>query len=527
MHARVETPSHPVLPHLEALLGREHVIVDPTEREFYSTDVYASGRLPLAVVRPASAADVSRIVQLAAAHGLSVVPRGGGASYTDGYTPAEDGALLVDTSRMNRIVEINERDMYVVVQVGVTWAALHEALKSRGLRTPFFGPFSGIAATVGGSLSQNSVSWGTGQWGVSGETVLATEVVLGEGEVVRTGSWGAANSVPFFRSYGPDLTGLFMGDSGAFGIKTAVSLRLLRRPEHALGLSFGFADFASMAAGMEAAAKEGLNTINFGLDPRLQQGQLGRASVATGLQAAREVFRSSRGVLDGLRQVGKLGLAGRSFLKRAVYSAHWLVEGVDRAAVRSAAGRLREVLQPHGAEVAATVPTVAYAMPFMPLFNVRGPKGERWVPVHGILPFSRALAFHEELTAYFARNAERMRRVHLDHGAMFMTIGTNAFLYEPAFYWHDATTINHERLVPAEHLKSLPRYEPNPEGRALMHEVKHALADLFQKHGAAHLQIGKFYPYMHGRDPPTAELIREIKGVVDPRRRLNPGALGL
>jgi FAD/FMN-containing dehydrogenase len=176
--------------------------------------------------------------------------------------------------------------MYVVVQVGVTWAKLNEALLARGLRTPFYGPFSGLAATVGGSLSQNSVTWGTGVFGVSGETPLGVEVVIGTGEVIRTGSWGAAGGVPFLRSYGPDLTGLFMGDCGARGVKTAVALRLMRCNAHIMGLSFGFPDFRSMAAGMEAAAKESLNLTNFGLVPTLQQGQLGKADRATALQPA-------------------------------------------------------------------------------------------------------------------------------------------------------------------------------------------------------------------------------------------------
>ena len=72
------------------------------------------------------------------------------------------------------------------------------------------------------------------------------------------------------RLYGPDLTGLFMSDAGALGIKTTVSMRLMPRREHVLGLSFGFKDFDSMAAGMEAAAREGVNLTNFGLDPALQ-----------------------------------------------------------------------------------------------------------------------------------------------------------------------------------------------------------------------------------------------------------------
>jgi FAD/FMN-containing dehydrogenase len=512
---------------LAAIVGRPHLTTDETERVFYSTDIYRAGEMPAAVVRPASADEVAAVVRCCVARGVAVVPRGGGASYTDGYTPTEAGSITIDTSRLDRILEINERDMYVVAQVGVTWARLNEALGERGLRTPFFGPFSGLAATVGGSLSQNSVTWGTGVFGVSGETPLGVEVVLGTGETVRTGSWGAANGTPFLRSYGPDLTGLFMGDCGAFGIKTAVSLRLMRRNPQVMGLSFGFPDFERLAAGMEAAAKEGLNLTNFGLDPALQEGQLGKADAATALRSALAVWKTSRGVIDGLGQLARMALAGRGFLKGSVFSAHWLVDGLDDASCRSAVARLRAVLQPHGAEVPATVPTVANAMPFMPLYNVRSPLGERWVPVHGLLPFSRVAAFREELTAYYAQHAEEMKRLRVRHGAMFMTVGTNAFLYEPVFYWADVTNITQERLMPEGYAATLPTFDDNPEGRALVDRMKHGIADLFQRHGAAHLQIGKFYPYMRGRDPGTAGLVRDLKRLVDPQRRLNPGSLGL
>ena len=527
MNAELSQGPHPLIGQLTALLGADHVVTDPVERRFYSTDIYNEGQLPLAVVRPANAADVSQIAHLAVAAGVSLVARGGGASYTDGYVPSESNSIMIDTSRMNRILEINERDMYVVVQAGVTWAALNEALKAKGLRTPFFGPFSGLAATIGGSLSQNSVTWGSGVFGVSGETPLCVEVVLANGDTLRTGSWAAANSVPFFRSYGPDLTGLFMGDGGAFGIKTAVSLRLMRRNDFVMGLSFGFRSFEAMSAGMEAAAKEGLNLTNFGLDPALQQGQLGKADAATAMQSAAAVFKTSRNIFDGTKQLLKMAFAGRGFLKGAVFSAHWIVDGLDEVSCRAAVARLRSVLQPHGAEVPATVPTVANAMPFMPLYNVRSPLGERWVPVHGILAFSRVAAFHQELAAYYAINEARMKELKIRYGAMFMTVSTNAFLYEPVFYWEDTTNITQERLLPEGYLQTLPKFAENLAGRKLVDDMKKAIADIFQRHGAAHLQIGKFYPYLRGREPQTAKFIREIKSLVDPRRRMNPGTLGL
>ncbi|KAA0209305.1 MAG: FAD-binding oxidoreductase, partial [Proteobacteria bacterium] len=102
-------------------IGRDQVLTDPAEREFHAMDVYNALELPLAVVRPGSTAELQAVVRLAAAAGVALVPRGGGASYTDGYLPATPNSLLVDTSRLNRIIEINTEDMYVTAEPGVTW----------------------------------------------------------------------------------------------------------------------------------------------------------------------------------------------------------------------------------------------------------------------------------------------------------------------------------------------------------------------------------------------------------------------
>ncbi len=190
------------------------------------------------------------MVAAACAAGVSVVPRGGGASYTDGYLPSEPDSILLDTLRLDRIVELNQQDMYVTVEAGVTWAKLNEALVPLGLRTPFYGPFSGLAATVGGSVSQHSVSWGTGVYRRVSGIRSRDRGGARRRSIVRTGTAGTRGASPFFRHYGPDLTGLFTGDAGALGVKTRITLRLMRRPQEFVGLSFKFADFDSMYAGM-------------------------------------------------------------------------------------------------------------------------------------------------------------------------------------------------------------------------------------------------------------------------------------
>jgi len=512
---------------LRRILGPERVVTQRSELEFHSQDVYRIGKLPAALIRPASTEQLALALRAIASSGLPIVPRGGGMSYTDGYLPTLDNSIMVDVQAMNRVVAIDAEDGYVTVDCGATWKELFDALAPHGVRTPYFGPLSGLRSTIGGALSQGSMFLGSGRYGAAAESVIGLDIVLVDGTVLHLGAHANRNGEPFYRQIGPDTLGMFLSDCGALGIKTAVALRLMKRNSHVMGLSFGFKDFSSLASGMEAAAKLGLNLTNFGLDPALQQGQLGKADVATAMQSALAVWKTSRGPLDGLVQLTKMAFAGRGFLKGAVFSGHWIVDGVDDASCRAAVAKLRAALQPHGAEVPATVPTVANAMPFMPLYNVRSPRGERWVPIHGILPFSRVEAFRAEISRYYEAHEADMKRLRIRYGAMFMTVATNAFLYEPVFYWEDGYNIAQERLLPAGYQETLPKFADNPEGRALVDKMKHGIADIFQRHGAIHLQIGKFYPYMRGRDPQTAELIRSVKQLIDPQRRLNPGALGL
>lgn len=519
--------SSDIVQQLGAAIGREHVLTDAGEREFHAMDVYNARELPIAVVRPGSTAELQAVVKIAAGAGIALVARGGGASYTDGYLPATPDSLLVDTSRMNRIIRINAEDMYVTVEPGVTWNDLWAALKEKGLRTSFWGPFSGIKATVGGSSSQNSASLGSGNYGVSADAILGFEIVLANGEILRTGAHAAANGQPFFRWYGPDLTGIFCGDAGALGIKASISLRLIKDPPYFGAASFGFESFEKMASGMAAAARENVTADNFGLDPRLQQGQLGKASAKDAIAAAMAVAKTSRNPLEAAGRLLKMAAAGKRFLAGHNYSAHYTVEGVSRAEIAGKLSVLRKAMAGHGEETANTIPTVIRAMPFIPLYPILGPKGERWVPMHGIMPFSRMAEFHARLSRLYADNTRRMQSLKVDKGAMFMTVTTHGFLYEPVFYWQDDRTVFHKRFLPKEYLDTLPEYPANPEGRALVRELRGEIQKLFASVGAIHMQVGKSYAYMEGRQPEAARALRDLKKQLDPRGIMNPGALQL
>jgi FAD/FMN-containing dehydrogenase len=516
-----------IIEELGSAIGRDHVLTGDADREFYAMDVYNSLEMPIAVVQPGSVEELQTVARIASSSGVALVPRGGGASYTDAYLPSTPNSLLIDTERLNRVIEINEEDMYVTVEPGITWADMTSTLAEKGLRTAFWGPFSGLKATVGGSMSQNSVSLGSGNYGCSADTALSFDVVLANGELLSTGSRAIENASPFFRHYGPDLTGIFTGDAGAFGIKASITLRLIQAPEFSGTASFGFHDFDSMASGMSAAGRTGVVADNFGLDPKLQQGQLGKTSTSDAVNAVWAVLKTSRNPIDGIVRIMKMATAGKRFLTGFDYSAHYVVEGGSRAEIRAKLAQVRKAMSGFGTEIANTIPTVLRAMPFIPLYPILGPRGQRWVPMHGILPFSKLHEFNRRIGQLHAENQAKMDQMKVEYAAMFTSISTNGFLYEPVFYWEDDRTPYHKRYLPQEYLDMLPEYPANPEGRALVGELRGKIQEIFSDMGAVHMQVGKSYPYLLGRQTQATKILKDVKQSLDPDGLMNPGALGL
>ncbi|MFN3592655.1 MAG: FAD-binding oxidoreductase, partial [Thermaurantiacus sp.] len=168
--ARVDT-GPALAERLAVIVGAAHVLTGEEDRRFYSTDVLRAVETPVAVVRPGSVSELAAVVEAAHSVRAPVVVRGGGASYTDGYTHARTGGITIDPVRM-KAIHVDASNAVVTVEPGVTWAELRDALLPHGLRTPFFGPFSGLAATVAGSMSQHAISHGTGLWGVSAESLV-------------------------------------------------------------------------------------------------------------------------------------------------------------------------------------------------------------------------------------------------------------------------------------------------------------------------------------------------------------------
>ena len=156
-----------------------------------------------------------------------------------------------------------------------------------------------------------------------------------------------------------------------------------------------------------------------------------------------------------------------------------------------------------------------------------GPNGERWVPVHGTVPLSKAPALYAACEAVFEAHRADCERLQIDHGYLSCTVGDRGILVEPVFYWPDERQAFHERVLDAGYLAKLPAYPANPTARAKVAEIRAEIARVLMESGAVSFQIGKFYRYQEGLAPSARAWLARVKQAVDPRGLMNPGSLGL
>jgi FAD/FMN-containing dehydrogenase len=509
----------------QELLGNEFVLDDEASRDLFSQDVYRAGLRPQAVLRPGTVAELQSVVAEAGRRGLAIFIRGGGMSYTDAYLPDRAESVIVDLARLDRIREIADADLHATVEAGCTWAALDAALAPRGLRAVFWGPMSGRRATIGGAMSQGAVTFGSGRHGPSGAAALGFELVLGDGRLLRTGSAGQPGHAPFFRHYGPDLTGLFAADAGALGIKTAVTLQLEPRPACGDGLSFAFDSFAKLADSVADVARHGLATEVFGAETALIRWVSGAQGLQQDLKAWWAAGRAQSNPVRAARQMYRIARSGRRFLENSTYTVSFLTEAADEARLRLLLDDIRRAVGSRGIEIANTMAAVTRAMPF-PDPMVLGPEGHRLLPLHGIFPHSGATGFNAAFDAW-----QRERRALFEQHAVrvyvvYATCGPSAFLYEPVIYWKDAWPALHRHTMPGAMLEAWREPAPDVAARELVERLRVELIELMYAHGAAHLQIGRAYPFARDRDAAALALLRSVKAHTDPLALLNPGALG-
>lgn len=501
-----------------AIVGDTNVLSGDADRAVYSQDVM-QWDAPLAelVVRPASARDVAAIVKLAGELGLAVAPRGGGLSYTRGYVPERTGTVVLDLTRLNEIHEVNEEDRYITLGPAVTWQQVLDELRPRGLRTVLTGPISGIYSTVGGAASQNIPG--------SMDTILGLEVVLADGRIVHTGSSAISRArSPFYRYFGPDLTGLFLGDTGTYGIKTRLTLRIEPIPAGVAFGSFAFESLSEMAAAMTDIARLGVASKSFGMDP-LKNRTATKVSLREGAATLKEVARGSGSLMRGIKDAARIVAAGRDAYDEVAWSLHLTIEGFDQRAAEAALGAARKACESHGGrDIEPSVPIAMRAKPFS-IRGFLGLQGERWVPVHGVFPMSRAQDVIEAVEAFFAERKRLLEEHHIDY-SFLSSINGQFWLLEPMFYWVDEVTEFHMRYLDRKRYAKFESIPANLQTRETVVRLRAELRELFFGLGAVSAQVGKFYNLPDALEPETYAVLTSIKDLLDPDRRLNPGNLG-
>jgi alkyldihydroxyacetonephosphate synthase len=227
------------------LLGEAHVSTRESDKLIYSADWswmlqmwLDRGRettRPDFIVHPGSAAEVAGVMKIAARYQLPVVPWGGGSGSQGGAGPVF-GGILLDTKRMNRIIDINENCLTVTAQAGIIGTQLEWALNERGLTLPHY-PASANCATLGGYLAARGSGVISTKYGKAEDLVLSMQVVLPNGDIIRT------PLVPNHAS-GPDFMGLWVGAEGTLGIITEATMQIERIPETRLLRAVLFDDLA-------------------------------------------------------------------------------------------------------------------------------------------------------------------------------------------------------------------------------------------------------------------------------------------
>jgi D-lactate dehydrogenase (cytochrome) len=243
------TPQH--VADLSAMVAPDRFSTGQSNRELHLHDIsFHQGTLPAGIIWPESTEEVSAILAWTYANDVPVTPWGAGTS-TEGNPVPTRGGLVVDMTRMNRILAIRSQDLQADVEPGVLRKELNRQAGQHGL---FFPPDPGADATIGGMIANNASGVQTVKYGATKDYVMHLTVVLPQGNVIHTGCRAPKSSAGF------DLTRLFVGSEGTLGIVTAATLKLTGIPSHYLAATIRFPN-------LEKASEAVALMIGSGLGP--------------------------------------------------------------------------------------------------------------------------------------------------------------------------------------------------------------------------------------------------------------------
>lgn len=446
---------------LKQAIGDRHVSAGESNLDLHSRDEsYLEPHRPDVVVWPQKTGDVVAAVTLAARKGYAVTPWCAGTSLEGNPIPIK-GGICLDFTEMNRILEIREKDLQVDVEVGVPYRDLNNRLRHHGL---FFPPDPGAQACIGGMIGNNASGVRTVAYGATRDCILAMEVVMADGCVIRLGSRAIKSSS------GYDLLRLMVGSEGTLGIVTQATLRLKGLPPEYLTV---VATFPTVRNACDAVS----DTIRYGLNP-----------------AALELMDAA--VVAEINRDRKMALDEKPMLFMEFHN-------VNTAALESQFGMVEGLLQEHRAE---TVVRGIGADERIRLWEVRhgalesikrNHPGRSVLLVDTCVPISQ----YSEMVDKAREAVEREGAAgfvwgHAGDGNLHLGL-----MYDPAdtAAWEAVERVN----------------------RAV---VEHSIASGGTCTGEHGVGIGKL-PFVAAEHGKALEYMRRIKAALDPQGILNPGKM--
>jgi len=243
---------------------------DKLERRLYSHDLAPLPKemdvifktMPDQVVRPGYAQEVAQMVVKANATMKPIVPRGAGTWGLGGSVPVKGGYVL-DMTAMNKVLALDEKNLSVTVQPGITWKALADILDSKGYFLPCY-PSSAPSATLGGWIGTGGTGIGAYKYGSAGDLIRDMEIVLPTGIMIHTGDKHVSSN-----GGGPNLNWLFVGSEGTYGIVTEVTFSILPKPEELRPVAYSFDDLSKFSPALKKLVRSGVTPMHIMFGDRL------------------------------------------------------------------------------------------------------------------------------------------------------------------------------------------------------------------------------------------------------------------
>ncbi|PHR57540.1 MAG: glycolate oxidase subunit GlcD [Arcobacter sp.] len=248
--------------HFKNIVGKENIYEDKAHLIAYSYDATREHFEPDAVLFPRHEQDVSDILKYCNENQIIIVPRGAGSGFTGGAIPSEGGVVLAFERHMNKLLEIDMKNMVAVVQPGLINMDLQRAVEEVGLFYPP-DPASQDYSTIGGNVNENAGGMRAAKYGITKDYVMAIRAVLPNGDIIKAGK----RTIKDVAGY--NITGILIASEGTLAVTTEVTLKLLAKPKMtktAMGIFDSVnkameAVYKTMAGGVTPVAMEFLDNL--------------------------------------------------------------------------------------------------------------------------------------------------------------------------------------------------------------------------------------------------------------------------